>query len=496
MAPICIHSQNPKIFEFKGKPIVLLCATEHYGAVMNRPFDFEKYLEDAAENKQTLTRLFTLFRELQGPNNPYSTCKPESVDYIAPFERTTGQGVALDGQPKYNLDKLNTEFYERLHKFLALANENGIIVEVVLFSNAYAPNIWALNPLNKENNINGLEEIHWSEYTTQRSEKLFERQVEYVKKIVKETNSYDNVIYEICNEPGGYFPFWDQSPTPEEVNKWMCEIVKLICQTEYVLSNKHLIAGQEAFAYKLPQEEQNHLDVHQFADKSFHEMPFDVVNMHPLSNMKYAGKQYDLGRFMAGQLRLKAFRDYCLASYNDKKPLNLDEDNAASQYRNLFGWTIHRKRAWVALFCGAHYDFIDFTITIYTEIGTTDSKKYIRTWMRYLSEFIHSIDLVYAKPLVECLKKVPDFVCSSMFAVENQDYSIYLADERESNEPDAGKPIEGDMIIDLPKGDYTFKFYNPVNGEYSNEGSLTGGENITIKTPMFVHDIVLRISKK
>ncbi|MBI4028373.1 MAG: hypothetical protein HY360_25535 [Verrucomicrobia bacterium] len=143
--PIRIHPKNPKIFEFRGKPRVLICATEHYGAVMNRPFDFERYLADAAEKGQTLTRLFTLFRELQSAVNPYSTCKPESPDYIAPFRRV-GPKRALDGEPQYDLGQWNPEFFERLHRFLSLASDYGIVVEVVLLSNTYAEPVWALNP--------------------------------------------------------------------------------------------------------------------------------------------------------------------------------------------------------------------------------------------------------------------------------------------------------------------------------------------------------------
>src|SRR5690349_8966472 len=140
-SPIRIHPQNPKVFEFRGQPCVLVTATEHYGAVMNRPFRFERYLADTAERGITLTRLFVLFRELQSAVNPYSTCKPESPDYIAPFMRT-GQGKALDGELKYDLDRWNPEFFERLHRFLSLASDAGIIVEVVLLSNAYMPAIW------------------------------------------------------------------------------------------------------------------------------------------------------------------------------------------------------------------------------------------------------------------------------------------------------------------------------------------------------------------
>src|SRR5512135_1358970 len=122
--PLRIHPDNPRLFEFRGRPRVLVTATEHYGAVMNRPFRFERYLADAAEKGMTLTRLFTLFRELQTPSNPYSTCKPESPDYVAPFART-GPGLALDGQPKFDLDRWNPEFFDRLHRFLTIAGRYG-----------------------------------------------------------------------------------------------------------------------------------------------------------------------------------------------------------------------------------------------------------------------------------------------------------------------------------------------------------------------------------
>jgi hypothetical protein len=179
--------------------------------VMNRPFRFERYLADAADKRMTLSRLFMLFRELQSAVNPYSTCKPESPDYIAPFERT-GPGRALDGEPKFDLDRPNTEFFVRLHQFLSLASEAGIIVEVVLLSNTYAPTVWALNPLNAKNNINDLEEIEWPDYLSQRHPRLFERQVQHVRRIVTELNRYDNIIYESVTSRAATRP--GDPPTP------------------------------------------------------------------------------------------------------------------------------------------------------------------------------------------------------------------------------------------------------------------------------------------
>src|SRR5580692_649214 len=102
--PICVDPENSRYFLFRGKPLVLVTASEHYGSVMNRAFDFERYLDDAAEHKMTLTRTFLLFRELQSPRNPSSPAKPESPDFVTPYLRT-GPGTALDGEPIYDLDQ-------------------------------------------------------------------------------------------------------------------------------------------------------------------------------------------------------------------------------------------------------------------------------------------------------------------------------------------------------------------------------------------------------
>src|SRR6202042_2212086 len=89
-----IDSANPKYLWFRGKPLVLISASEHYGSVINRPFDYEKYLDDAARHKMTMTRTFLLYRELQSARNPSSPCKPESPDFIAPWVRK-GPGKAM-----------------------------------------------------------------------------------------------------------------------------------------------------------------------------------------------------------------------------------------------------------------------------------------------------------------------------------------------------------------------------------------------------------------
>ena len=183
--PVSIHPENPKYFLFRGNPTFLLSATEHYGSVLNRAFDFEKYLNDAAAHKMTMTRTFLLFRELQGARNPASPAKPDSPDYLAPFPRT-GPGKAMDGEPLYDLDQWNPEYFDRLHRFLRLASEKGIIVELTLFSNTYSDKVWELNPFRSKNNKQGIGNIEWPDYTSLRDRELVRRQSDYARKIIGE----------------------------------------------------------------------------------------------------------------------------------------------------------------------------------------------------------------------------------------------------------------------------------------------------------------------
>jgi hypothetical protein len=260
----------------------------------------------------------------------------------------------------------------------------------------------------------------------------------------------------------------------------------VIRETEAGLPKQHLIAGHEAFTY----DPWSHP-----AGSSFQESVFDVVNIHPLPGIAYGGKRYDMGQFMSKQLCLRPFRDFCLDTYHERKPLNYDEDNVASQYKDEGGWTIHRKRAWTALMCGAHYDYIDFSIINYCEIGTSESQRCIRTWMMHLSEFIHSVDLVRATPLRDGLAEQPAHTCECVLGIENDDYIVYLADERELSIPDAGTPLQGSVAMALPEGAYRMATFSPVTGQYSPWMPLLGGPEVRITTPKFRHDIVIRIVK-
>lgn len=480
--PIRIHPQNPKYFVFRGKPTFLLTATEHYGSVVNRPFDFDKYLNDVVDKRMTMTRTFLLFREIASDKNPASPCKPKAEDYIAPWPRT-GPGNALDGQPKFDLEKWNPEYFDRLHRFLKLASERGIVVELTLLSNSYSPEVWALNPLRAENNIQGVGKIEWPEYTSLKAADVVASQLAHVRKIVQETASYDNVYYEICNEPGGG---WAGHVTPADVDAWQAEMAKAVREEMPKAGREHLVFGSEAFSYTPV--------FTQGLDASFAGKVFDVVNVHPLPNTVIGGKPYQLGNFMSKELRLTDLRDFGLELSKRAKPAVWDEDNAASMFRDEIGWTIHRKRAWVALLSGSHYDEIDFSLQIGQETGTPESSAKLRTWFKILSEFFASVDFIHAEPAPRWVARVPDHVVAATFAVEGKDYVAYLADTREVTDAAAGQEISGAAEIMLPPGAWRVRFFSPTTGNYSGGKRVEGGA-ATIALPPFRHDLVIRAER-
>ncbi len=479
-----INPQNPKYLLFRNQPLALVSASEHYGSVINRPFDFEKYLDDAVAHKMTVTRTFLLYRELQSARNPSSPCKPESPDYIAPFVRS-GPGKALDGEPIYDLDQWNPEYFERLHKFLDAASKRGIVVELTVFSNTYADGVWELNPLRKDNNKQSVGHVEWEDYISLKDSELVKRQRAFARKVIEETSGYDNVYYEICNEPGGGVP---GHATPADVDAWQAEMAKVMRDEMQRSGRPHLLSGQQAFNYGaknvFPQ------------DAGFAGQMLDIVNVHPLPETTFAGHVYDMGNFMSKELRLDQVAQFCKAAYVSPKPAVLDEDNAASMYRDTTGWTIHRKRAWTALMNGCHYDYIDFSITVGNERGTRASQQGIRSWMQQLSEFIAASDFIHSKPDTTWIANSPANLVVSGLSISGRDYVAYLADAREVTDPAAGETISGSVSLSLPAGNYDVSIYSPVTGLYSPAIAMQGGIKGELALPPFSQDIVVHATRR
>ncbi len=204
--PIRPHPDNPRYFLFQSKPTVLVTSGEHYGAVLNRDFDFVRYLDTLRADHLNLTRTFAgTYREVPGNFSIASnTLAPKAGAYLSPW-------LQLDDS-RFDLTRWNDRYFERLRRFVSAAAERGIIVELVLFCPFYEDSMWDVNPMKSSNNVNGAGVGSRNDALALKDQKLTDVQDAVTARIVEALRGFDNLYYEICNEPyfGGVTLEWQE----------------------------------------------------------------------------------------------------------------------------------------------------------------------------------------------------------------------------------------------------------------------------------------------
>lgn len=233
IAPISLHPQNPHYFLFRGKPTILITSAEHYGAVLNLDFDYVAYLKALRADGLNHTRVFAgTYREIPGSFGiTDNTLAPFPNRYAAPWARSETPGYAHGGN-KFDLTKWDDAYFARLKDFMTKAAEAGVVVEMNLWCPNYEEALWKASPLHASNNVNGVGTCGKDETYTLKHRDLVDVQEATTRKIVRELADFDNLYYEICNEP--YFA----GVTLE----WQHRIAEVIVDAEKDLSFKHLIS--------------------------------------------------------------------------------------------------------------------------------------------------------------------------------------------------------------------------------------------------------------
>ncbi|MEL6650720.1 MAG: hypothetical protein AAFQ87_07960 [Bacteroidota bacterium] len=258
--PIALHPQNPHYFLYQGQPTVLVTSAEHYGALINQAFDYETYLGTLERLGLNHTRVFLGdYVERSGSFGIVTnTLAPDSTQLLAPWQRSDSPGYKYGGN-KFDLDRWNPAYFERLGAFIRLAEQKGIVVEVVFFFIAMEEDV---SPFHGRNNVNEMPHFGFDEYRSLKNPALLDRQKAYVLKLVEALNPYDNLILNIVNEP--WFSNQIQpsfsSPPLIETNEWIREVSQWIVDTESSLPKQHLIAiDYTNEGVEIPQE---HLEQH------------------------------------------------------------------------------------------------------------------------------------------------------------------------------------------------------------------------------------------
>jgi hypothetical protein len=211
-----LHPENPHYFEWRGRPLIIIGSGEHYGAVLNGAINYRKYLATLGRERLNHTRLFTgaAYVEPQGAFKiEGNTLAPLGEHYLAPWARSDEPGYTGGGH-RFDLERWDDGYFQRLRDFIAEAERNKVIVEVNLFCPFYGEEQWRLSPFHPGNNVNGAGRgvARTNVYTLDRHGGLLSYEERFVLKVVAELRQFGNFYYEICNEPyfGGVTLEWQE----------------------------------------------------------------------------------------------------------------------------------------------------------------------------------------------------------------------------------------------------------------------------------------------
>ncbi len=203
-AALRLHPDNPRYFLETTSGEAVLIASHGNIAPTSRRID---YLAEIARNAAHGMPYARVWHWL-----PW-----EGENALWPWSRSTTPGAGMGGD-RYDLDTWNPEYWRRVRDGIARCARARIYTEVMLFEACgmkEGPTRWRQNPWASDNNVNGIElPASGSEgvpdfYDITSKPSLREHQERYVRKMIDETISYPNVIYELENEHvRGYEPEW------------------------------------------------------------------------------------------------------------------------------------------------------------------------------------------------------------------------------------------------------------------------------------------------
>ena len=437
--PFELHPDNPHYFLWRGKPAILITSGEHYGGVLNRDFDYKKYFKTLESLGFNLTRTFSgaYCESVKSFNIQNNTLAPAKNRLICPWARSEKPGYSNGGN-KFDLTKWDPAYFKRLRDFVGEADKCGVVVELVLFCPFYEDEMWQLSPMNTANNINGIGTMKRTEVYTLKYPRLLAVQDAMVRRIVEELKDFDNLYYEICNEP--YFG----GVTLE----WQAHIADTIADAEADFKAKHLIAQNIANKYQ------------KITDPN---PRVSIFNFHYAKPPNTVTDNYGLNRVIGD--------DETGFAGSEPKPYRIE------------GWDF-------IIAGGAVYDNLDYSFTAGHEDGTATINApggggaILHKQLGILSSFINRFDFIKMKPDNSIIKGgIPDKATARALVENGRAYAIYI---------NGGS--EAQLQVELPKDKYDAEWINTKTGKTDKKESLdhTGG-NRTLKSPQYQDDIALRI---
>ena len=435
--PLRVSEINPRYFTDKTGRAIYLTGSHTWNNLVDmgpdqppEEFDFSAYIDWMRGYPHNFMRLWTW--ELLTWNTGANREEEPKIHHVFPLPwLRTGPGLALDGNPKFDLATPNPEYFRRLKNHIKLAEENGIYVSVMLFEGwglQFADHAFENHPFHPNNNINGINgdldgdgsgvEIH-----SLSDPRITAFQEMYVRWVVESVNMYDNVLFEISNE--------NHPPSTQ----WQYHMINYIKNLEKSLPKQHPVGM--TFQYRGG------------SNQVLFESPADWVSPNPEGG------------------------------YYDDPPPGDGSKVVITDTDHLWGIGGNYRWVWKSFLRGLNPIFMDpYDCKVLKKTYDPEWAEPLRKSMGYTLLLAERIDLIHMIPEPE--------LASSGYCLANRgkEYLVYSPDKREWTLDLEGFP-----------GPFETEWTDPRSGETSKGESVKGDGTVTFVSPFEQPEAVLYLKK-
>jgi hypothetical protein len=318
------------------------------------------------------------------------------------------------------------------------ASKRGVVVELVLFGALYGNERWEASPFNSRNNVNGVGAIEPRQLHTLANGRLLDFQKALVRKLVRELRSFDNVYYEVMNEP------WI-GPAPAS-DRWQDHMIETIVKAESELPQRHLIA------------------------RNYQHGQGPVRDPHPSVSIFNFHYERDPGPYL-----------------NLEGVISFDETGVQGT-----GDAPYRTDGWLFMMSGGGiYSNLDWSFTPDREDGSAElppaapggGGPSLRRSLAVLKNFLERFDLPAMVPAREIVTSLPSGATVRVLADHGRSYAVYLL---------GGAPQP--LTLDIAAGTYRVEWIDTLDGAVRRRQRLDHfGGPTALSPPPYEEDIALAI---
>ena len=314
-----------------------------------------------------------------------------------------------------------------------------------LFCPFYDESQWKISPQNAANNVNDIGRVDRTNvYTLERHGGLLAVHEAMTRKIVAALREFDNVYYEICNEPyfGGVTLDWQR------------HIAQVIVEEEKTPGPRHLISQNIA---------------NDKARVRGVDPAVSIYNFHYATPPETVAMNYDLGRVIG------------------------DNETGFRGTNDL----PYRREGWEFILAGgALYNNLDYSFTAGHERGdfVFPAKQpggggpVFRRQMTVLVEFMKRLDFVRMKPAPAAVTKLPAKAHAQALVEPGRQYAVYAAGW--------GGAARAELTLQVDPGQYQLEWVDPLTGAMSPRRLIDhAGGGLVLPLPQGADEVALRLFK-